>query len=286
MFREPLNALLAHDQWWASMSTIVVFGGLVIDLAAVLISSPKEKSRRLETILSLVGVLTIALGVLGEWHFETRAASEGKNLQSLSDQKVAQLNADSARLRQQNLQLGQQLTQTKQTLAQTEMAAAQAQKEAAKAELGLAKLKEPRALGRSQAGQLIAELKPFAGTQILVVYDGDGGDMEPVGFAVQLMSVLRKSGWKVDEDATGRLEDSTGRAVGLKVTERPGINVSQFGIFKLPSGGEVQYAFAKAAGALYEALNKLGLLNTGPGQLDLVSDNPNARVIMVVGRKL
>lgn len=120
MPQQALKALLAHDQLWATAATIVVFAGLLVDLGVVLLFGLKERSRRLETILTMLGTLIIALGVLGEWHFESRVASDGNNLQSVSDQQVARLNMESTRLQQQNLQMGERLTRARQTLAETE----------------------------------------------------------------------------------------------------------------------------------------------------------------------
>lgn len=148
--------------------------------AALFFSS--EKSRRLETILGLVGTLTIAFGVLGEWHFDSRATTDGNELQNISDQRVAQLNVESAKLQNQNLQLGQQLTQANQTLAETEL------------KLGLVRERESwRHLDlRKFVASLQNKPKPL-GVTILFLRE----DSETWSLADQIFEALHEAQWPV-----------------------------------------------------------------------------------------
>lgn len=226
---------------------------------------PKREKPTWIASLALVGWLLVVAGVAGE------GASEGflyKAEGLLSTFNAITLQAEQT-----------ETAQAEERANEASLRAAEARKEAAKAELQLAKLRAPRSLTEAQQRQLVSELKPFAGTQILIAYNG--GDVEAGRLESQLWVVLREAGWNVDQDLTGRA------GMPFQTAESTtGITVSRISGEKLSTGATVQPVFAEAADALAKALQKLGLLNTGPGGIHLVTDNPNQEVVVVVGRKL
>lgn len=100
---EGLKALAAHNQLLADWSTRVVLLGLLAEIG-VTFAYTKEKSRS-EIILGVLATMVIALGVYGEVRFGSRAAQEAATLQSISDEKVAELNLKAAQLTADNLDL-------------------------------------------------------------------------------------------------------------------------------------------------------------------------------------
>lgn len=236
-------------------------------------------------LLALLGWILVVAGVAGEgvsegFLYRAEGLLSTFNSTTLQAEQIETAQAEE-RANQANLRAAETENTTlklRASLAAEEMAAAEAQKEAAKAELALARLKEPRTLSDTQRAALVSRLKPFAGTQIRVLFDDE--DMEAAGLAIQLSLALRKAGWIVEDYPTGN------SGYSYQMTKRPGINVGEFAQLKLPSGAPIHYAYAKAAAALSKALLELGLLNAGPGQLDQVTDDPRAKVLMVVGRKL
>jgi hypothetical protein len=222
----------------------------------------------------------VVLGVAGELIADGAVFVFSRHLQAISDAEVVsaetRLGTDekiAATLQQDNLKL-------KGSLAVEERATSEARKEAAKAELELAKLKAPRSLSEAQQRRLVSELKPFAGTPALITFEYL--DPEPRNLAMQLYTVLAKAKWKVDLDPFGAGGYPSNPS---KVTTIPGITISRFRGLKLGSGAIVQWNFAKAAQALSDGLRELGLLNKTPGIVE-VTDNPNTKVTIIVGKKL
>lgn len=172
----------------------------------------------------------------------------------------------------------QQLSHASKTISDLRSQADDAEKEASKAELALAKLKAPRSLTAPQQARLVSQMKRFAGTQIDLLWDAN--DAEATGLAVQLFSVLSKARWEVALDPP-----ALHRSFAGQITGTTGVDVSELRGLMLPSGATAKPSFAKAAVALSQALQKLGLLNTGPGRIVLVTDSPNTKVLVVVGRK-
>lgn len=179
---DALKTLVAFDHHWAAISTIFVFIGLLLDIAAQLF---REKSR-LERALAFVGTLIIALGVFGEWHFDSAAATGEAALQNLSDQKVAQLNVDAEKLRQANLQL--QRTQEKENQeARQKLAQAETQLELLRARVSWRHLNV-----RKFVGSLKDRPKP---TGVTISYLRD--DTETWNLANEIFEGLSEAKWPV-----------------------------------------------------------------------------------------
>jgi hypothetical protein len=91
---DVLRATLSTDNAWIKWSTLAVFIGVIVEMADLLLFN-KEMTRLQRRIL-FIATFLIAAGCGGEWYFEDQAAQAESQLQQLSDQKVAQLQAGEA----------------------------------------------------------------------------------------------------------------------------------------------------------------------------------------------
>lgn len=251
-----------ESDFWEKIGYVFLGAAVACEAVAHFLED-RPKRRRIFERLSIISLVVLTFGDIEAAHYRT---IEDRARDALLSRQSTTITA-----------LTQQLNDAGKTISDLRGQMDNAEKEATEAELALAKLKVPRSLSAAQRRQLVSELKPFAGTQLVIAFKY--ADPEIRNLTMQLFVVLQSAGWKVD------LDPFSGAGLGPEVTDRPGITVGRFGEFKLPSGATTQHTFARAAKALSQALRKLELLNTGSGGIDQVSGNLNDRVIMVVGRK-
>lgn len=89
---EALKALAAHGQSWADWSTLIVFLGLLGEIA-IAFAYTKDKPRS-EIIWGIVCGVVIAAGVYGEYRYGSKAARANLELQRISELMVANLNRE------------------------------------------------------------------------------------------------------------------------------------------------------------------------------------------------
>lgn len=222
------TALAASETCWSSLEhwlwacAGVVFLGVVLEIMPVIseyltelrefrrgtICSP-ERPMRLKFALEVLGSVLVTIGVFGELVVGIKMAKVETNMRDDTAQLVSII----------------------------DQKAAEARKRAAHAELELARLKAPRSLSKAQQRRLVAELRPFSGTPIMVVFDNF--DPEANNLAIQLMVALLHAGWKVD---TRPIIVGTA-GYSPQIVDNPGVTVSSCcgnlkrGGFHFPRGG-------------------------------------------------
>lgn len=90
---EALKAVLVSNNRYLGWCTIAVFVGLLVEYTILLWLKRKELSSG-EIALTIIAGLAIAGGVYGEYHFGSAAARTAMQIESLSENRVAQLNRE------------------------------------------------------------------------------------------------------------------------------------------------------------------------------------------------
>jgi hypothetical protein len=84
---EALKALAEHSQSWADWSTLIVFIGLLGEIG-ITFAYTKDKPRS-EIILGIICGVVIAVGVLGELRYGSRAAQANSQLRIISEGQLS-----------------------------------------------------------------------------------------------------------------------------------------------------------------------------------------------------
>jgi hypothetical protein len=239
---EALKALAANSQSWTDWATFAVFIGLLGEIG-ITFAYTKDKPRS-EIILGIVCGVVIAVGVLGELRFGSRAAQANAQLRIISEGRLADAED----------RLGKAEDRTRQALADAGDASKRAEKaseQAGKATTKAAILEKEAAVLRSQAAELtkanlatesrlteanqkrvelaasllprdffdqsgaIAKLIPFPPMTVVFEFTNEH---EPTAMAEQINFVLKTLHWRafrksVDE---GLIGDGISISVGLE----------------------------------------------------------------------
>lgn len=275
---ELLKATLKSNNHWAGICTIAVFVGLLVEYT-ILLWLKREELTGTEIALTILAGLAIAGGVFGEYHFGSAAADAAMKLETISENRVAELNvmaqnATALASRAQAALAGAErdAERFRAQIANATKRASEADEKAAQARLDLAKYKAWRILTPQQEESIRATLKSFSGSP----YDlGVDPTPEAINLLVRIDNVVKSSGW------------NNKAPVG-------GVNIL-FSL-KLPNGHRVDIAYTSgviielssptsklrpAAEALVTALRSTGL--NAKGQLDHTK-SPNA-IHIIVGTK-
>ncbi len=161
---EALKTALASSNRYVGWCTIAVFVGLLFEYTILLWPKWKDLSHW-EKVLTVLAGIAIAGGVYGEYHFESLASGEAMQIENVSEQRVAESNAEA--------KLAEQKT--------AELQAIQAD----------------RHLTSDQRKQMLAILKGLPGTKVMVAYLFNG-DEDAQEYAIEIASVFSDApGWTV-----------------------------------------------------------------------------------------
>jgi hypothetical protein len=98
---ELLKAAFSTNTRWAELSTIAVFFGLLGDIFVIFVFDMRDETKsRWEIGLAFAASLIIAVGVCGEWRFGHNASNASSQLQTKSDERIAELTREAATERQ------------------------------------------------------------------------------------------------------------------------------------------------------------------------------------------
>jgi hypothetical protein len=203
---ETLKSVFAANSNLSEWATIAVFIGLLGDILVIFVFS-KDKPRS-ETWLAFIFALIIAVGVYGEYAFGSKAASAARELQNISDQKVAESNQKASEADGRAKALEAQVKGYDKQIADAGRDAAQANARAVASGLAFVKLKKQvfwRTLSDTDRKVIGEQLKPFApgfiGRKVKVssyFADPEGGV-----FATEIADGLTRAGINVDSSKIG-----------------------------------------------------------------------------------
>jgi hypothetical protein len=161
---ETLKATLVADNRFAGWCTIAVFVGLVAEYAIL----PWIKGKKLphwDRVLTSIAAIAIAGGVFGEYYFGSLASRDAMQIENISEQRVADSNAEAKKAEQRTAELEASLAD--------------------------------RHLTSDQRKQMLAILKGTPGTKVMVAYLFNG-DKDAQEYAIEIASVFRDApGWTV-----------------------------------------------------------------------------------------
>jgi hypothetical protein len=187
---EALKSMLVRNNRWMGWCTIAVFVGLLVEYTILLRPKINEFSSR-ELVFTFIAGVAIAGGVYGEYHFGSIASDAAFRLESVSEERVAQLNKDAevARLGQEKLRAEN---------------------------LELEKLAVGRQLSPEQVVAVGQSLKPFAGRDLFIT--SYTGDAEAARLGLQIKAALRRAQINADDNLGRTIPVRGGVAFGVEVT--------------------------------------------------------------------
>jgi len=189
---DALKAALVSNNRYADWCTIAVFVGLLIEYTILLWLKRKDLSR-LDITLTILAGLAIAGGVYGEHHFGSAAASAAIQIESISEQRIAdaQLAAGGANAMAQAATLQAAALNTE--AGEARKAAGEAAERAAKLEQQL----EWRRLSPQQVDTICKALLPLSGAKLEI--ETLSANAEGFRYAEDFAEALRSKecGWIV-----------------------------------------------------------------------------------------
>jgi hypothetical protein len=251
---------------WSEWSTIAVAVGVFVELVALFVFS--KEMPHLEKKVLVMATALIVIGCAGEFVFGSRASNAASQLQQASDQKIAILTKDTARLSADAEAERKAAAKTEERVALAEKSAADARERAAKSELALEEFKAHRKLKQPQS--IIDKLTPFSGVPFEV---GIQTEAEPIDLMGQMTAVLKAAGW-VWKDAEG--------TVFFNVPGDP-----RMALIVLSGGVQIKIAKSRVAewgaavGALTDALKDDGITAFAYA----TEDTPAATIHVDIGTK-
>lgn len=263
--RETFTSANSAAEW----ATLAVVIGLIVEFAVLLVFA-KEISRTEKWLLVFANIL-VAGGVGGEYVFGGRATNAAVQLQQVSDEKVAGLTKDTARL-------SSEAATARASIAAANVQAAEASRKAAEAELALEKVIALRRLSPDQQAAVIAALSkvPNIRFDMAVV----PGDPEALFLLMRLSAILEESSWQWIEfnHPTGPIMTVGG------LRDKPNFGYVTRGNVSVEMDPDHVNEFLDAAKALSEALNTAGI----PASTQTITsgDIPNHDTLHVlIGKK-
>lgn len=172
--RDQLRTGIEGDETWSRWAAWVIVAGLVIE-AVLALTFPSGKTV-VENWGPIAADIMIALGVYGEIHFSGRAARKQKELQSISDQELA--NA---------IQIAAQASEKAARL-ENDAAQARAEQERLKAQLAW------RAIAPESASKLKSILSGHPGG---INVQHIANDPEALYLAIQIANIFGNAKWQV-----------------------------------------------------------------------------------------
>ena len=256
---------------YAELGALLVFIGLVIEVAAVVVFS-KNKSRK-EVWIEFAATILIAYGVWSEWVYGRRASDAADRLQQISDQNVAQAQGDAANARKDAANSIKAATEAnllakkyEGSIAGTNKLAADAKRTAEGERLARVKIEEllaDRKLSDAQLSTIAGKLKAFRGQEFSLIGQL-GNPREPFALAQRIYKALTLADWAWLGPPKSFLFAGI---EGIYVTVQP----------------DVADPTEKAAEALVAALLAEGL--KAELKRDKSADTTNAQIIISVGNK-
>jgi hypothetical protein len=205
---------------WSEWSTIAVAVGVFIELVALFVFSKEMPST--EKRIMVVATAIIVAGCAGEFVFGSKASNAASQLQQASDQKIAGLTKETARLSANAESSRESAAKTEERVAAAEKATANARERAANAELALQRVKAPRTLSAARQQFVADATSNFAGQRYRAAVSQSADDA--IEFWQSIYGALKQAGWVYLPLPPGSLSMGNPPA-GIPVVAGPGVEI-------------------------------------------------------------
>lgn len=173
---------------------VALEGPEVIHEARKILCGIRTKARRWITLVSFVGWILVALGVLGEGISEALVSRADGNIQSFNDSRMAELTKQAGDAKKSADGAAIALKE-----ANKQLDAVNARINEASSDLDILEGRLAwRAIRPPQYKRGKKELTPFKGSSVVIISAAPLGNPEPPEYAKQVAKVFTDSGWNVD----------------------------------------------------------------------------------------